>query len=355
MDFYKFFCFFVLIIIHHSINVISSQDVNFSQFNVMTSYYNPGATGFFDGNYKVRLINRSQWLNFSDKPIRTFALNGDIKFDLGKRNFEKDYIGVGVFFLTDRVQALNWNRNEIGLNLAFHKRLDKYKKNYLAGGVGFAVVQRSLSYDNIYFQDQFDGLNQFTGTSKEILPINIQNNGDVKVGLQYSTELSQNWSFILGSGFHYIFKPQFSLFHNQEDPNYIGTKTSKALSRINVIANFVYKLNQNEQIIPRVHYSAQFPHQLISAGVNYRKSFYNFNQTAFHSGISFRMAGSESSYSLTDIGLLVGFELKKAVIGFHYDFGIRDASKYSQLNNSFEISISLTGDYNNQNFICPEF
>ncbi|MCC6816716.1 MAG: PorP/SprF family type IX secretion system membrane protein [Saprospiraceae bacterium] len=347
--------YFITIYLVFFISILQSQDVNFSQFNVLNSYYNPGATGFFDGNFKVKLINRNQWINYSDKPLRTFALNGDIKFDLGKRNFEKDYIGLGVYFLTDKVSTLDWNRNEIGVNLAFHKLLDKYRKTYLAGGIGLAVVQRSLSYENIYFQDQFDGLNQYNGNTNEILPVNIQNNGDLKLGLLLSTQFNKKWSIQIGAGFHYIFKPEFSLYRNQEDPNYIGSKSNKAISRINVITNLTYKINQFEQIFPRLHFSAQFPHQLIQTGLTYRRSFYNFSQTAFHGGLSMRIAGSDNGYTYTDLGLLVGFELKKTVIGFHYDFGIRDASKFSHLNNSFEISISLTGDYNNQSFICPEF
>ncbi|NOT38815.1 MAG: PorP/SprF family type IX secretion system membrane protein [Saprospiraceae bacterium] len=332
-----------------------SQDVSFSQFNVLNSYYNPGATGLFDGNYKVRIINRNQWLNYSDKPLRTFALSGDIKFDLGNNNFEKDFIGVGVYFLTDRAQALEWNRNEIGANIAFHKNLDKTRRTYLTGGMGLAVLQRSLSYENIYFQDQFDGLNQYNGSSSEILPVNIQNNGDFKLGVNLSSKLSRTWSIQTGFGYHYIFKPEFSLFRNLEDPNYTGSKNNKAIQRLNFVTNFTYSLNNNEQLFPRLHFNLQGPHQLIQTGLSYRKAFYNFNQTAFHTGISVRVAGTESSYSPTDLGILVGFEFKKTVIGFHYDFGIRDASKYSHLNNSFEISISITGDYSNQSFICPEF
>lgn len=332
-----------------------SQDVSFSQFNVLNSYYNPAATGFFDGNYKVKLINRNQWINYSEKPLQTFAMSGDIKFDLGKANFEKDFLGVGVYFLTDRVQALDWNRNEIGVNFSFHKLLDKTRRTYIAAGTGLAVLQRSLSYDNIYFQDQFDGLNQYNGSTNEILPINIQNNGDIKLGINFSTKLNRNWSIQSGAGYHYIFSPNFSLYRNQEDPNYTGSKNNKALHRINFVTNLTYSLNNLEQLFPRLHINIQNPHQLLQTGISYRKAFYNFSQTAFHTGISLRVAGSDGSYSPTDLGLLVGFEIKKTIIGFHYDFGIRDASRYSHLNNSFEISISLTGDYNNQSFICPEF
>ncbi|MEP7197747.1 MAG: PorP/SprF family type IX secretion system membrane protein [Saprospiraceae bacterium] len=332
-----------------------SQDINFSQFNVMSSYYNPGATGFFDGNFKVRLINRNQWTNFTDKPNRSFALSGDIKFDLGNHLFDKDFLALGVYFLSDKSQALDWNRNEIGTNLAFHKRIDRNKRTYLSGGFGLAVLQRSLSYDNIYFQDQFNGLNDYSGSSSEILPQNIYNTGDLKFGFQFSSNINKKWAIQTGAGLHYLFKPNFSLYKTQEDPNYVGSKTNDAFSRINFITNLTYNYDQHQQFFPRLHYSKQGPQQLIQFGLSYRKSFYNFSQTAFHAGVSLRNAASETFFTPTDLGFLIGFEIKKVIVGLHYDAGISDAARYRNLTNSFEISISLIGDYNNQNFICPEF
>ena len=108
------FCFAIL-------GQITAQDINFSQFNVMSSYYNPASTGYFDGNFRFVLINRNQWTNLTADPNRSFALSGDIKFDLGNHNFAKDFIAMRRLF-SDRQDAnLNWTRNEIGTQLAFHR------------------------------------------------------------------------------------------------------------------------------------------------------------------------------------------------------------------------------------------
>ncbi len=335
--------------------VCQSQDVNFSQFNVMSSYYNAASTGSFDGNFKVRLINRNQWVNFSDKPYRSFALSGDIKFDLQNRDFQKDFLAVGVYFVTDKAQFIAWTKNEIGVNLAFHKRINKSKRTYISSGLGIGVLQRSLSYDNIYFQDQFNGLDDYSLPSQEILPQNIHNSGDLKLGISLSSNLSNKWGIQIGSGIHYLFSPNFSLYYNQDDINYSGSKENIAYKRVNIISNFIYTINSSEQLYPRLHYAWQGPHQLIQIGTAYRKSFYNFSQTALHTGISLRNVASKDGITPIELGFLIGFEIKKIIIGLHYDAGIRDAGRYSQLTNSFELSISLVGDYNNQNYICPEF
>ncbi|MFN8330330.1 MAG: hypothetical protein U0T81_03775 [Saprospiraceae bacterium] len=47
-------------------------------------------------------------------------------------------------------------------------------------------------------------------------------------------------------------------------------------------------------------------------------------------------------------------EIKKVIIGLHYDAGLRDLSKYGQLA-FLRIGINLVGDYNNRGFHCPEF
>ncbi|MEO6190749.1 MAG: hypothetical protein ABIO44_10705, partial [Saprospiraceae bacterium] len=312
-------------------------------------------TGYFDGNFKVRIINRSQGVNYSERPYRSFALLGDIKFDLGNRDFDKDFVAVGVYFLTDKAQAVDWTKNEIGFTFSFQKRLNKIKRTYLGIGMGLGVLQRSLSYENIFFQDQFNGLDDFNGTSSEILPQNIYNSGDLKTGIHLASNISRKWNIQTGVGLHYFLKSNFSFYKNQDDINYIGSRSNDAFPRINFITNFSYKIDVAQQFFPRLHYSIQGPHQIFQIGCSYRKSFYNFNQTAFHAGISLRSVASDAFLTPVDLGFLIGFEIKKVVFGFQYDAGLRDAKSYGQLTNSFEFSISLVGDYNNQSFICPEF
>ncbi|MBK9642977.1 MAG: hypothetical protein IPO72_17290 [Saprospiraceae bacterium] len=74
-----------------------------------------------------------------------------------------------------------------------------------------------------------------------------------------------------------------------------------------------------------------------------------------HAGIALRSVSSTSFITPVDFGLLLGFEVKRFIIGMQYDIGLRDAIKYQNPTHSFEISISIVGDYTNEGFICPEF
>ena len=332
-----------------------SQDISFSQFNLFNSYYNPALAGNFEGNVKVSLINRDHWVRFTETPYRSLGVNGDIKFDLKRGNLQKDFLALSAYFLTDRGQLLDWNKNEMGIGLVFHKRLDKSRKTYLSGGLGVGLLQRSLSYDNIYFQDQFDGLDKYNNPTREILPVNIHTTPDLKFGVGFSTRLSPLWSLQSGTGIHYIFRPNFSFFRNLEDINYRGLADFKALIRTNTIVNFIYQLSKSESLIPKFHLSTQGPHSIIQLGTGYRKSFYSLNQTAFHAGLAVRSVGSVDYFTPVDLGLQIGFEIKNFIIGLQYDIGLRDAIKYSNPTHSYEIGISWIGNYDNQGFICPKF
>jgi type IX secretion system PorP/SprF family membrane protein len=168
-----------------------SQDVNFSQFNAVSNYYNPAMTAAFNGNFRVNTIYRNQWIGLQDQPITSFCVAGDIKFNFNFQNITSDYFGGGIYFLTDRTQLFDWNSNEIAILLSYHKLLKKSSKNYLSIGMGIGVNQRSINYDNIFFEDQFDGIGKYNGTTQELLPPNIFARPELKLGLQYNSGLSK--------------------------------------------------------------------------------------------------------------------------------------------------------------------
>ena len=53
-----------------------SQDVHFSQYNGSVINLNPAFTGFFDGDYRVNGIYRSQWTTVP-VPYRSFSIAAD--------------------------------------------------------------------------------------------------------------------------------------------------------------------------------------------------------------------------------------------------------------------------------------
>jgi hypothetical protein len=154
---------------------------------------------------------------------------------------------------------------------------------------------------------------------------------------------------------HYVLKPDVSFYKDFENKDYTGTNSVNSHSKINALLNFIYHSSSSLDLYPRLLVSMQGPHHLINTGIAFRKSFYTLNQTAFHAGINTRIIKNLNSYIPADLGFNVGFEIKDFVIGIQYDFGIRDATKYSAPTHSFEFTLSIIGNYDNAGFICPTF
>ncbi|HEX5624872.1 MAG TPA: PorP/SprF family type IX secretion system membrane protein [Saprospiraceae bacterium] len=347
--------FFILLGVFLTILPGLTQDVSYSQFNAVAPYYNPAFTSAFSGNYKVSAVHRSQWIGFQDQPISSFCVMGDIKFDLGIQDYKDDYFGAAVYFATDRSRLFDWNNNEIALMLAYHRLLEKSNRNYLSLGFGIGVTQRSLNYDQIYFEDQFDGLDKYNGSTSELLPPNIYSRPELKFGVHYNTAIRSSWRIQSGIGLHYILRPELSFYHDFDNPDYTGSKSFKSAPKLALTLNGIYHINSYSDLYPRILLVSQGPHQLLNAGLFLRKSFYSLNQTALHTGLSSRIVRTVDGISPSDIGFLIGFEIRGFVVGMHYDIGIKDAVKYASPSHSFEISLSLLGNYENEGFICPSF
>ncbi|HRG69523.1 MAG TPA: PorP/SprF family type IX secretion system membrane protein [Saprospiraceae bacterium] len=345
---------FFLILLSWS-NLAYCQEVNFSQFNTIAPYYNPAFSSAFTGNYRVSALHRNQWIGFQDQPISSFCILGDIKFDFGLQNFKSDYFGASVYFITDRAQQFDWNNNEVSILLAYHKLLDKSNSQYLSLGIGLGITQRSINYDNLYFEDQFDGLSKYNGSTSELLPPNIFSKPSIKIGIQHQVNLKSNFKIQSGLALHHVFRPDVSFYKDFDNIDYIGNKSLKSDFKITGIVNGNYKINNFTDLYPKVLVSAQGAHLLTNIGFSIRRSFYNLNQTAIHTGINTRIIKNLNAIIPADLGFLVGFEIKGFLIGMHYDFGIRDALKYASPTNSVEISLSLIGNYDNEGFICPTF
>lgn len=334
---------------------VDAQDVVFTQFNSVNLFYNPSLTGSFPGNYKISAIYRNQWIGLQDQPLTQFIVSGEIKFHLGYESSYKDFIGAGLYFNTDRALVFDWNTNEMGLQFAYHKILDKTKRSFIAGGFGFGLRQRSVNYDRLYFEDQYNGLDAYDRLTRELLPQNIHAAPIIQVGVQFNTNLSKFTFIQLGLSGKHLFNTEYSFYNNLDNPDYIGIRQNTAFKSISFIGQMVHRYDAFNEISPRVLIQFQGPHGIILPGISYRKAFLHNNQSAVHFGLSTRMVRSNQSFSFTDIGLQTGVEWQNFLLGIQYDVGIRDASRYSSTSHSFEISLRLMGAYDNEFQFAPKF
>jgi type IX secretion system PorP/SprF family membrane protein len=105
---------------------VAAQDPHFSQFYASPLTLNPAIAGTYTGTFRISTLYRDQWRAAIDTPLRTFAMSGDVKFDV-KVNAKNlpDAIGLGITFFGDRVATFDYNTNQILLSAAYHKVLDR--------------------------------------------------------------------------------------------------------------------------------------------------------------------------------------------------------------------------------------
>lgn len=334
---------------------LNAQDTQYSQFFAAPLKLNPSLTGLFDGNFRLSGINRDQWRRAIDKPITSFTFNGDMRFKLRTSpTSNPDFWGAGISFSTDRAGSFGLNTTNLSLSGAFHKSLDKNFDQYISAGFQVGVFQRNLSYGNIFFQDQFDGVSTYNLPTDEFLPANNFGYSDFSVGVHYTISPLPSFKLALGGAMHHLFEPNTSFFKNE---------TSSGATNLNIpllrkyqahlaITNIV---SEAVSYTPRVMYVSQGNHQQMLIGLNVRYEILESNGRAFQLGAWLRPVNEYDKYSLAAAVLMVGIELNKLNIGLSYDSHLSNISSSFERLGTFEISMRYIGEYQNDSFFCPEF
>lgn len=206
----------VLILTFGLVSSISGQDSQFSQFYANPLYLNPALTGSHSGTYRLMSSYRSQWASALDNPFTTYTAGGDIRFTLrnesGSYSTGNDIVAVGVQFFSDRISQFDYNTNQLSFFGAYHKLLDAKTNQYLSAGIQLGLAQRGINYEDLTFQDQFDGVDQYNLPTAESLPANVLAYSDVAIGLHYSVKPSTDKGFFLGMAYHHLNQPNISFF-----------------------------------------------------------------------------------------------------------------------------------------------
>ena len=332
---------------------INAQDAHFSQFFANPMYLNPALTGAFNGTFRVSSIYRDQWRGALDSPFSTFAISGDAKLDFGKDRYKKpDYFAAGLMFLGDRYGTYDFNTNLFAFSGAYHKSLGQ--RQFLSVGVQLGINQKNVNYENLIFNDQFDGLNSFGGSTSEVLPPNNFGFFDIGLGLNYAITLSSNTSVYAGASILHVNQPNTSFF-NQADIDQPTFETDFTLdSKINGYLAAAFEIGENVFLTPKVLYSLQGKYNEIVAGTGIKMQIPD-SPSYLHFAAWARGVKDFDKFNVSDVIVMTGIQLNSFIVGLSYDIGISSLSTNSFYRSSFELSLSLIGNYESDDNICPEF
>jgi len=335
---------------------MQAQDQHFTQFYAAPLTLNPGLTGAFNGRYRAAFIYRDQWRKLLDNPYSTFAASADVRIPLKLiRSRSKDAVGVGVLFYNDRVPVIDFSTNQMILSLAYHKSLSPKNDHFLSLGAQAGIAQRNVNYENLFFEDQFNGLDGFYNVSGETLPENNFSYSDYSVGLSYTYAPEQKLGVYAGFAMFHLLEPEQSFYYDPDRPD--NSPTNTLLMKYVAHLGLTIPIGSGVQIQPRGLVYSQGPHLAMNAGTNFRFLLSKTSSTALHLGGWARpVSGVDNKLTMDAVVLMTGIEMNNFLIGFSYDLNL-DAlnTAGSKQQSAFEISVAYLGQYEDDTVLCPKF
>jgi len=335
----------------------NAQDPHFSQFYGSPLTLNPALAGTYTGTFRISTIYRDQWRSAVDNPLRTFSASGDVKFNLnyGAVKSNPDIVAVGITFFSDRVNTFDFNTNQILVTAAYHKALDKKTKQYIGIGIQGGILQKSLNYEDLTFQDQFNAIDGFTNQTGELLPPNNRAYSDVNIGLYYSIAPTKKFNFHIGAGYFHLNKPNVSFYNSADviDPNVIKVDTLSAKWSFHTGASI--KTSDRMAIQPRVNALVQGPHTELNLGATFRYKVSKQKGQYLLFGPYIRGVKNYNNFGMESVIAMVGLERDNFIFGFSYDQSLSSLVNDRKSLSSLEFSIIYIGEHNNEDNFCPQW
>lgn len=336
----------------------NAQDQHFTQFYASPLTLNPAMTGNFPGRYRVGVIYRDQWRGVFDQPYKTFSAAVDVRFDIASNSRYRDAIGIGLMFFSDQVGGIDFVTNQLALSGSFHKALGFEDTQTLSGGIQLGLLNRSIGYERLTFDDQFNGIDGFTLESRDDLPPNVFSFSDLNAGLNYTLQISKKTVLNVGASMHHVLQPQVTFYPEETTPNgtVIPGGDSKLYARYGGQLSLQMPVGDRMSLIPRALFSKQGPYMELTAGSNIRVPVDTYSGNALQFGLWARpVSNADDSFSLDAVIAMVGMEWKGVLFGLSYDVNLDDLTVHQQGQQSFEISIIYLGDFDNESILCPKF
>ena len=333
------------------------QDPNFTQYNNIPIFLNPSLSGSFEGSYRAIVAHRNQGNNQFNEPFvslySSFDLRLPIRYDGKVLN---DAAGVGVMFMQDKNSSIGWNTQHIYVSGAYHKSLDPTNNQFISAGFQMGIIQKSVGYSNVTFEDQFNGTDGYSDPTDELLPSNNFAFSDLNAGIQYSFMTINQLGGFLGASIAHFNKPNQSFYQN--NILFVNSITNRPLPiKYTVHCGFQIPVTEKLQIHPRVLAQKQGSHLTGMAGMNIRTILNDVSNTSLHLGASARptiVYGNDPK--IESLIFLLGLELNELLIGISYDAGITPLfNGISGRRNAIELTVTYMGRYNNDDNFCPKF
>lgn len=334
---------------------VQAQDAHFTQYFASPLTLNPALTGLVRCDLRMAANYRSQWSSVSNNPYTTASISYDMATLKGKLN-NGDALGIGIIGLYDRSGIGALTNINIGISAAYHKSLGTEKNHTISLGIQGMLVQKSIDFNKLSFEDQFNpgsGLTEYpTGENYANTDLTYP---DFNAGLMYTGRVSEHATAYAGFSFYHITQPVETFLRKTSD----SSTDHKIHSRYTAYLGGSFDLNENVVLYASGLYQSQAAASEVVLGAavgfvlnpGYDPEFQK--STVFYLGGWYRYGDAISPY--------VGLEWSKMQLGISYDINVSSFTPATNGNGAYELSLIFNGCINKRpqgpvyNFACPKF
>jgi type IX secretion system PorP/SprF family membrane protein len=332
-----------------AIGSVRAQDIHHTQYFASPLTLNPALTGLTRGDVRVAANYRSQWYSVSNHPYTTGVVSFDMATMKGKLN-NGDAVGVGLIGTYDRSGVGALQSINVGLSLAYHKALGIEKQHTISLGVQGQLVQKSIDFNQLKFEDQFDPARGYadipTGEKFQNKDLTYP---DFNLGIMYSGRVSQHATAYAGASWYHMTRPVETFLSG----------SNQIHSRYTAYLGGSFDLNENMVLYASGLYQSQAAATEVMLGaaagfvLNPGHDPEYQSNTIFYLGAWYRYGDAICPY--------IGFEWTKMTLGVSYDVNISSFNPATNAQGAYEISLTFNGKINKRdaepryNFTCPKF
>src|ERR1700752_746312 len=238
-----------------------AQDSHFSQYNLVPFWLNPAMVAGTN-DVDVGVIYRTQYTGVNN-PYNTYGAFADAA--LNKKRGKNSYFGLGVGFIQDNNQNLQYKSSLAALSLSYHLRITR--NNTISAGFQPFFFQKSMNYAGLKWGNQFDGASYNSSLpTGEFGTYSQQSKIDGSIGFNYqyskgvhSSIVERAQKFQIGVSMFHLPFVHYSFYGSQET----------IYSRYGVNVSYTYKpANSKVSVNPVLFFQKQGPANEIIFGCN---------------------------------------------------------------------------------------
>lgn len=297
-----------------------AQDIHFSQFTGSLLNLSPGFVGFYDGDYRIGAIYRSQWQSVPVK-YNTFSLQGEKV--ISPIALENDLIGVGLVFNSDRAGDARYGTTQAYLKGSYIFKSFTDTSWRVSAGIGLGWNQVGFDFSKMNFDAQYDGLeyNRALSTTEQFQSFN-RNYFDCDLGFAGQKKLENRSTFGFGLGLFHLTRPNFS---------FNGSTDSRLDLKFTTTLSYNWYVNKKTDVLAEALLSFQGKYKEIIPNVSAKYFFDRQENTSLLGGLSFRAKDA--------LIAKLGYSKKLMTGGVSYDINLSKFTAATNYRGGFEIYI----------------